>query len=123
MLRAMCGLMGVALLLAVGCRLFHDTIPLNNADSGRSIVISVHDQIKVTLGTVGPGQYDDPILSSDAVQYVGQSTPGPPVPAGVRQEFRFEGVRVGHVDLTIPHSGEFAQGPPTPPFTLKIEVH
>jgi hypothetical protein len=75
-------------------------------------------ELELTLGTVGPGEYESPpAVSSAAVRFLDVRLVTPPVPAGVRQQFRFEAVRPGVAVIVFHHT---AQGT-----TIKdtVEVH
>jgi hypothetical protein len=113
----------VAVLPGIGCGSSgSQTIALNNADSGKTIVAAVGDKIEVTLQTIGPGQYGTPSLSAASVTFLGESSPpGQPNPGGVRQLYRFEAVSSGHADIAIPHEGGFSQSP-MPSFALSVDV-
>ncbi|HXK09287.1 MAG TPA: hypothetical protein VMT70_06580 [Vicinamibacteria bacterium] len=98
------------------------TISLGNADAGRSVVASVGDKVEVTLQTIGPGQYGDPVVSSGSVMFLGVSEAGPPIPAGATQLYRFEAVAPGPAGIAIPHTGDLPAGPATPAFTITVVV-
>lgn len=112
--------LGMAVLPVTGCGSGEETISLNNADAGRTVVAAVGDTIEVTLQTIGPGQYGTPSSSSMSVRFLGKSTPpGQPNPGGARQLFRFEAVASGRADIVIPFNG----GPPQrPSFAFTVEV-
>jgi hypothetical protein len=111
------------LLLTTGCgSSANQTLSLDNGDTGRSVVAAVGDKIEVTLQTIGPGQYGDPILSSGSVMFLGESSAGAPNPGGARQLYPFEAVASGHADVSIPHSGERPEGPVVPAFAITVEV-
>ena len=115
--------LGMAVLPAIGCGSSgNQTISLNNADSGGTVVAAVGDKIEVTLQTIGPGQYGIPNSSSVSVMFLGESSPpGQPNPGGVRQLYRFEVVASGRADITIPHSGGPPQGPRLA-FAITVEI-
>ncbi len=99
------------------------TISLGNADSGRTVVAAVGDQVEVTLQTIGPGQYGDPSVSSHAALFLGESPVSPPIPAGATQLFRFEALAPGRADITIPHTGDSPGGPAVPAFSFSLQVN
>jgi hypothetical protein len=112
MLRQRCRLIVVVVLGLVGGRLglacHHEAerIRLANADNGRSIAVRVGEQFAIALEVpVGPVYYGHPVVSSDAVRFLGEfdELPGPPVnPGGGKtQRYEFEGVRPGHAEITI----------------------
>jgi hypothetical protein len=111
------------LLLTFGCGSSgRQTISLNNTDTGRSVVAAVGDKIEVTLQTIGPGQYGDPIVSSDSVMFLGESSAGAPNPGGARQLYQFDAVASGRADISIPHTGEVPGWPVIPAFAITVEV-
>jgi hypothetical protein len=66
-------------------------------------------ELDLTLGTVGPGEYESPpAVSSAVVRFLDVQVVAPPVPAGVRQQFRFETVRPGVAVIVFHHT---ARGP------------
>ena len=114
---------GTVLLLTFGCgSSANQTISLDDADAGRSVAAAVGDKIEVTLQTIGPGQYGDPILSSGSVKFLGESSAGAPNPGGPRQLYQFEAVASGRADISIPHTGELPEGPVIPAFAITVEV-
>jgi hypothetical protein len=115
-----------ALGLALGCGSAESpatTISLTNADHGRSIAVLVGDEIEITLQTIGPGEYGTPVVSSGSgsIRFLGEGSPGPQNPGGVRQLFRFEAVAPGGAEISIPHMGGFPV-PPRDPFFVAVEV-
>jgi hypothetical protein len=74
-------------------------------------------ELELTLGTVGPGEYESPPAVSSAVVQFLDVRSGSPVPAGARQQFRFEAVRPGVAVIVFHHT---EQGP-----TIEdtVEVH
>lgn len=67
------------------------------ADSqSRTIQASVGQEIRITLGNVGPAQYESPPqLSSNAIRYLNVEVIPPFTPAGPTQQFRFQAVGAG----------------------------
>ncbi len=113
-----------AVLSALGCGSRQiQTISLGNADSGRTVVATIGDQVEVTLQTIGPGQYGEPSVSSRAALFLGESSVGPPIPAGPTQLFRFEALAPGRADITIPHTGDSPGGPAVPAFSFSLQVN
>ena len=108
------------ILFSPACGVLKTTVDLTNADNGRSLAVLVGDEIDVTLQTIGPGSYGTPVLSSRAVRFVGESSPGPQNPGGPRQLFRFEAVATGRAEITIPHVDGFPEA--RDPFGVTVEV-
>ena len=117
-LRHACLLVWMVLLLTVGCGPSRGKIiSVNNENTGQSVVASVGEKIEVTLQTIGPGQYGDPILSSGSVKFLEESSAGTPNPGGPRQLYRFEAVSSGQANITIPHTGGLPNA-----FTITVTV-
>jgi hypothetical protein len=119
----------MVMLLCVGCSTSENRINLNNENAGQSIVLSVGEIIELTLQTIGPGQYGDPIVSSGSVKFLGESSPDASSPGGLRQNpggptqlYRFEVVKSGQADITIPHTESRPDGSAIPAFTITISV-
>jgi hypothetical protein len=93
-------------------------VSLDNSNSGQTVSVGVLDTIEITLQAIGPGQYGDPVISSDAVVFLEEDDVQPPDPGGPRQRYRFVAVDPGRVEITIPRIGP---GPGTP-FTISLNV-
>ena len=73
---------------------------------GRTVTASLGQEVRITLGTVGPGAYESPpAVSSLVVHFLDMAYVGPAVPSGPTQEFRFQAVAVGRAIITFHHSG------------------
>jgi hypothetical protein len=88
---------------------------LSSEDSGHDVTLAMHQEVDITLGTVGPGAYGTPDLSSPAVRFEDVTDPDPPTPGGARQLYRFTAVAQGNAVLSIPFDGGID---PRAPFTL-----
>lgn len=95
-------------------------IEVDNADSGQAVTAAVGQEIRVTLGTIGPGNYGDPLITSSSVRFLNMSYPKEQNPGGPTQVYRFEAMSVGRADIRIPHEGGFPV--PREPFTLTVVV-
>jgi hypothetical protein len=116
-------LIWMVMLLTMGCGSSKShIISLTNDDSGRSVVVSVGDTIEVTLQTIGPGQYGDPIVSSGSIKFLEESQAITPIPAGPTQLYRFKVVNSGQIEIAIPHTDGSLNGPVIPMFTITIAV-
>lgn len=73
--------------------------------TGRTIDAPAGSTFDIKLQTVGPGEYETPVVSSPAVQFTDVSLASPFVPAGPTQLFRFQAVRPGTAVVTFHHSG------------------
>jgi hypothetical protein len=89
---------------------------LSSADGDRTISAVIGQDIELTLGTIGPGNYGDPELSSDSVRFDGMEYPATQNPGGPTQIFHFHTVATGTTTITIPH----IQNPT--PFIVTIDV-
>ena len=66
------------------------------------IVSQSGHEILITLGNVGPAQYEaPPHVSSTAVTYLGVEVVPPFTPAGPTQQFRFRAVHAGEAIVTF----------------------
>ena len=69
-----------------------------------SVTVPLGSELRITLGTVGPGEYSlAPSLSSQALQFEDVHAVNP-VPAGIRQEFRFTALARGQVIVVFTHA-------------------
>ena len=108
-------LVGAAVgLVCLGCYPDPGSVELTREDNGRDIGLALHQDVNVTLQTIGPGQFGKPEISSSAVEFGGMTSPGPPNPAGPTQLYRFRTVSDGTTVVTIPHDGGSA------PFTVTL---
>jgi len=85
------------------------------ADSdGADVTLARGQELKLTLQTIGPGQYGDPSISSSSALFEGMEFPSSQNPGGPTQIYRFQAVAEGSALITIPHDvgGE--------PFTLTL---
>jgi hypothetical protein len=108
-------------LLAVCCDSPGGRISLDNSRNGQTVSVALADKIDITLQTIGPGEYDTPLVSSGSVRYLGESSPGLQNPGGVRRLFQFQAVAPGRAEITIPHTRD-PPLPQTPSFAVTIEV-
>ena len=109
-------------LVGVSCHSPSEPISLNNSSNGLTISVAVGDRIDITLQTIGPGQYETPVVSSGSVRFLGESSAGPPNPGGPRQLFRFQAVAPGRAEITIPHTILEPPPPQIPPFAIAVDV-
>jgi hypothetical protein len=85
------------LVLACGLACGADRIASVPADSvSRTIAVSAGEELRITLGNVGPAAYESPPLISSAVlKFVGVEVIPPFNPGGPTQQFRFQAVSAG----------------------------
>ena len=57
---------------------------MTNGVAGQSVVASVGERIEVTLQTIGPGQYENIVVSSELVRFLGEASAGAPNPGRPR---------------------------------------
>jgi hypothetical protein len=93
-----------------------DVLPLNNSADGQTIAVQVGQLLSLSLQTIGPGHYGDPVVSSEAVRFIDAGFVPFPNPGGPLQGFRFVAQAPGRAEIHIPHT---AAGPP---FDLTLEV-
>jgi hypothetical protein len=105
-------------LFPLGCS--PSPIELGGDDRGQVVTAKVGQEIRVTLGTIGPGNYGDPQITSSVVRFLDMSYPKEQNPGGPTQVYRFEAMSVGRADIRIPHEGGFPA--PREPFTLTVIV-
>ena len=77
---------------------------MSEDDLGKSVTVPVGEEAELILQTIGPGEYGDPVLSSDALRFLDVTLPADQNPGGPRQRFRFEAVTAGTVEIHIPHT-------------------
>ena len=81
---------------------------LTNANDGQRLATVVGQQIEITLATIGPGSYGDPIVSSAAVRFRNVAWPKSQTPGGPTQIYIFQGTAEGETEIRIPHSDRVA---------------
>ncbi|MFZ5895431.1 MAG: hypothetical protein ACOY0T_30525 [Myxococcota bacterium] len=91
-------------------------LSLTAADSGRALTAKPNQEFSITLQTIGGGSYGTPEVSSDAVRFLGDAPPDAQNPGGPRQVLRFQAVKPGEAEITVPHSER------PEPFRVKISV-
>lgn len=74
------------------------------SNNGQHVSTWVGQQIEISLGTIGPGQYTAPEISSPAVQFVSTAQEWPPNPGGPSFIYIFETVAEGEARIKIPVS-------------------
>ncbi len=110
-------------LLIAGCDFSKSKlISLDGSNAGQKVLVSVGEKIEITLQTIGPGQFGDPLLSSGALMFLEEKPASPQNPGGPRQIYRFEAIMSGETIITIPHTGGSPNTPETPSFSITITV-
>ena len=99
----------IAALVVGGCASSTSTVGtpvvLNYAPS-QTVTLVVGQELEITVGTLGPGSYDAPTISSSAVIRVPDYTVDSIVtPGGPTQHFRFMAQAAGQAIITLGQSG------------------
>ena len=79
-------------------------LSLNFRDNGQRVAATVGQQIEIILGTIGPGHYGDPQVSSSAIRYENVALAWPPTPGGPTQIYVLEAVVEGEARVEIRHT-------------------
>ena len=87
------------------CEGYDAATQLSNEDDGTDKTAAVNERLELTLRTVGPGSYADPVISSPALSFDGTTFPAEQNPGGPTQIYRFHCVAQGTALVTIPHDG------------------
>ncbi len=75
---------------------------LDSRDNGQQLVASVGERIEITLGSIGPGEYSDPQISSGAIRLKSSNLKGIPNPGGPTYVYTFEAVAEGKARIHFP---------------------
>ena len=102
-------------LVSFACSVDPQPAELTNKDNGRIVNLAMNQHVYLTLQTIGPGQFGEPELSSDAVSFEGMTLPATQNPGGPTQVYHFRALAVGTALLTIPHDSGSA------PFTATLD--
>jgi hypothetical protein len=107
---------------AVSCGPAAQPVTLGMGDRDRTVLVAVDEEVDLTLQTVGGGSYGQPDVSSAAVVFQGVSSPAGAVnPAGQRQLYVFQAVKIGNAVVRIPHVGDAPEAT-APPFVVTLNV-
>ena len=80
-------------------------LSLNRSGNRQTLPVMVGQRIWLSLQTIGPGQYGEPTVSSQAVRFLdARYSSGPPNPGGPVQFYRFLTETPGRAEIHIPHS-------------------
>src|SRR5690349_21528560 len=90
-------------------------LSLNRTNNGQHVAATVGQQIEITLGTIGPGHYGTPQISSPAIRFNSVAFPTRQTPGGPTQIYIFEVAGEGEAEVKIPHTYYVA-------FTVTIQV-
>jgi hypothetical protein len=78
-------------------------LSLDITNNGQQVTANVGQQIQITLGTVGPGSYGTPEVSSPATHFDDYELMWPPNPGGPVQIYIFRAAAEGKAEIHIPH--------------------
>jgi hypothetical protein len=78
------------------------SLSLNFTNNGQRLTAEVGQQIEITLGIVGPRQYDTPQVSGPAIRLDTIELTGPQNPGGPTYVYIFSAVLEGEAQVTIP---------------------
>ena len=77
-------------------------LALDFKNNGQRLVARVGQQIEITLATIGPKQYGDPQVSSNALKLVSVALDWPPSPGGPTFIYVFEATSEGEAKVEVP---------------------
>lgn len=87
---------------------------LTAKDNGRDVSLALHQEVGLTLQTIGPGQFGASVISFPAVSFEAMTFPKAQNPGGPTQLYRFRTVPDGTPLVTIAHDSGSA------PFTITL---
>ncbi len=90
---------------------------LNRANTGQHVAATVGQPIRITLQTIGAGNYGTPEVSSSAIRFESAAFAKEQNPGGPKQIYRFHAASPGEAEVKIPHTYS------NPTFTLTIRVY
>ena len=98
-----CGVLAAATLLP-GCAMEPLAV---RSTQGQTLPLSVGQELHLTVGTLGPGEYvAPPSISSPALRFLDANVVPPYLPSGPTQVFRFRAEARGRAVVVITHSGD-----------------
>jgi hypothetical protein len=77
---------------------------LSDSATGSTVNAEVGQTLKLTLHTIGPGNYDSPSSTEPVLRFVGEDDPKAQNPGGPTQLYEFDAASAGTVTVTIPHT-------------------
>jgi hypothetical protein len=97
---------GIGVVAAAACVLSCGKNPLEiYAAPSHSLTVSVGEEIKLKLSTIGPGSYaSPPEVAGEAVEFIEMTLIGPFTPGGPNQQFRFRAERRGDAVVRFVHT-------------------
>jgi len=88
---------------------------LTDANDGQRVAAAPGQRIEISLATVGPGSYETPEISSEAVRFWNVAWPKLETPGGPTQIYMFQAKSEGEAEIRIPHEGHGS-------FSVTVEV-
>jgi hypothetical protein len=92
-----------------------DPIQLSITNDRGQVLSSVGQETQILLQSIGPWEYGDPIVSSNAMHFLGAEQQGLPNAGGPRLLYRFVAVSEGEVQIEIPRPALPNDPPNLPP--------
>ena len=83
-------------------RIRQQPLSLNFANNGQQLTAEVGQQVEITLGIVGPTQYDTPQVSAPAIRLEAIELTGPQNPGGPTFVYIFQAALEGEAQVKIP---------------------
>ena len=83
-------------------------IEVSKEHEGQTISLPLMGKARLRLQTIGPGQFEKPIMSGSGVAFEGGELQAPPNPGGPTQIYVFACIQPGTVMVSIPHSASGA---------------
>lgn len=109
--------------LKTACSNAPTSIDLTGSSNGQTVVATVGDNLRISLGTVGPGKYDSlPAVSGPALVFLNSGVVPPYTPGGAHQRFEFIAAAAGQVHVTIGWSQDGVTTDPSRAFELDVTV-
>jgi hypothetical protein len=109
------------LFTTLGCGAKNPVSVSIKSNSNQTLTVPAGTEFSVTLQSIGPGEFaSPPTVSSGAVQFLDVSIVGPNVPAGPKQQFRFNATTRGNAIIVFRHTG--AGGPEMLPVEDTVRV-
>jgi hypothetical protein len=99
-------------------------LSLDFTNNGQHLAVTVGQRIEITLGTVGPNQYGDPLVSSPAIRLDSVALAGRPNPGGARYIYMFDAAGEGEAQVKFPYRNFISQDPDLAKrLTFTVTIH
>jgi hypothetical protein len=116
-------LLSIGLVVAlVGCSGDLTTAPIYLANApSQAITMSVGQELDITVGTIGPGGYGAPTISSSVLRRMNGDYPAPCcTPGGPSQRFHFVADGPGEAVITLGQEGRLYSTSDTLHYTVNV---